>query len=336
MKIFDNVHDAYLNTLDTVLFRPQFTGVSPRGLETREIMNYTFSINKPKIEYIKTNCETRNKIIESYSKKEFDLYNSGTNKTEDFAKAAKFWNTIGNPDGTVNSAYGHLIWHKKSHGNLSMQFYDELKNGKQIRADQIGVLSENGMKTPWEWAKYCLKQDKHTRQAILRFSLPEHQWEGNKDQTCTMHGNFLIRNDQLHFTVVMRSNDLMKGLVYDLPWFVSLMHQMVKELKSIYPKLEVGTYTHTVHSMHIYKPDYIRILKMLGYKEFLATDVNMSTGNVSVKSLIYDKLVSGCVGFFIERDAEEIYVVQNRDIVKKTVDDKGAYKLVNYTSGIRL
>ena len=123
------------------------------------------------------------------------------------------------------------------------------------------------MFTPWEWCVESLKNDKDTRQAILRFSLPEHHWKGNKDFVCTLHGNFVIRNNKLNLSIVMRSNDLMLGLVYDLPWFISLMYKMRDELKDTYPDLEIGHYTHLAHSMHIYERDEEKIKKMIGNKE---------------------------------------------------------------------
>jgi thymidylate synthase len=82
--------------------------------------------------------------------------------------------------------------------------------------------------------------------------------------TCTLHGNWLIREDKLHLSIVMRSNDLVKGLAYDLPWFCSLMDKMIEELKPTYPTLTKGHYTHTVHSIHIYDSDEKVIRKMLG------------------------------------------------------------------------
>jgi thymidylate synthase len=197
-------------------------------------------------------------VIADYTAKETALYDSCTNRVEDFAKASKFWEKLANPDGTVNSAYGYLIWKNKSHGNKSFEWF------LNKEADPGAFKVDKMIRTPWEWCVESLKQDKDTRQAILRFSLPEHQWMGNKDQTCTMHGNFLIRDDKLYLTIVMRSNDLMKGLVYDLPWFVSLMDKMVDELKDTYPSLEKGSYTHTVHSMHIYEKDEAYIMRMLG------------------------------------------------------------------------
>lgn len=244
---------AYLDALHNVWHNYEYRS-SPRGLPVRETINYTFVVLNPSADPIITLDEERNKVIADYTAKETDLYNSCSNRVEDFAKASKFWNQLQNPDGTVNSAYGYLIWKNKSHGNPLFEL-----DGAFSKKEHDDV-----MRTPWEWCVDSLKNDKDTRQAILRFSLPEHQWHGNKDQTCTMHGNWLIRDDKLHFTIVMRSNDLMKGLVFDLPWFVSLMDKMVEELKSTYPDLEKGTYTHTVHSMHIYEKDEAQILKMMG------------------------------------------------------------------------
>jgi len=239
-QVYQTANEAYMDALHQVWDHPDFK-CSPRGLMIREILDYSFTITNPVSEPIITNDLERNKVIADYTAKETELYDSGSNRVEDFAKASKFWNHLANPDGTINSAYGYLIWHNKSHGNP--EFGGE-------------------MKTPWMWAKESLIDDKDTRQAILRFSLPEHQWHGNKDQTCTMYGNFLIREDKLYFSVFMRSGDIVKGLVYDLSWFISLMDKMIEELKPTYPNLTKGHYTHTANSMHIYEKDEQAIMKM--------------------------------------------------------------------------
>ncbi|NVM33961.1 MAG: hypothetical protein HWN81_00095 [Candidatus Lokiarchaeota archaeon] len=242
MKVYDTLHEAYLGSLEDVYFNYEYKA-SPRGQAVREITDYTFRVTNPKPDPIITRDAERNKIIEKYTKKEVELYNSCTNDVKEFAKASKFWNKIANSDGTVNSAYGHLIWQKKSLGN-----------------DAYEAVS----RTPWEWCVESLRADKDTRQALLRFSLPEHHYMGNKDFVCTLGGNFLIRDNKLNLSIVMRSNDLTLGLTYDLPWFISLMYKMIDELKDAYPDLEVGHYTHTAHSMHIYERDEEKVLKMLG------------------------------------------------------------------------
>jgi len=263
MKVYQTTSEAYLETLKDVYFEPDVKS-APRGQPVREKLDYTFRVLSPTDAPIETRDPERNLTIQSYTAKEVALYNSCTNLAEDFGKASKFWLQLANPDGTVNSAYGHLIWANKCNGskfeveNTEHPFFDNEKGPGRV------VFTQPKMRTPWEWAKDSLLADKDTRQAILRFSLPEHQWMGNKDQTCTLHGNFLIRNDELHFSVVMRSNDLTLGLVYDLPWFCSLMDRMVEELKPTYPNLKKGFYTHTVHSLHIYEKNEEMVKKMLG------------------------------------------------------------------------
>lgn len=253
MKTYQNIHEAYIETLKDVYFNPDFKS-APRGLPIREKTDYSFRVLNPTNEPIVTKDLERNKVIAAYTAKETDLYNSCANTAEEFGKASKFWLNLANPDGTVNSAYGYLIWEKRSNGNPNF----ESGTSRPHRGNT------HTMRTPWEWAKQSLIADKDTRQAFLRFSLPEHQWMGNKDQTCTMHANFLIRNDQLHLSVVMRSNDLVLGLVYDMPWFMSLIDRMIDELKPHYPNLTKGTYTHTVHSLHIYERNEDMVKRMIG------------------------------------------------------------------------
>jgi thymidylate synthase len=251
MNIYKTNSEAYLGTLRDILESPDVKS-APRGQPVREKLDYSFRVMEPDSTPIVTKDSERNATIASYTAKEVELYNGCSNLASDFGKASKFWLSLANPDGTVNSAYGYLIWENKSHGS-HFECQDDGYGG-----------DEAVMRTPWEWAKQSLIADKDTRQAIMRFSLPSHQWVGNKDQTCTMHANWLIRNDQIHLSVVMRSNDMMLGLVYDLPWFCSLMDKMIEELRPTYPNLTKGFYTHTVHSMHIYERDIEKIHKMLG------------------------------------------------------------------------
>ncbi len=239
--IYKDTHEAYREVLKDVYYNPEYRS-APRGLPIREKVDYTFSVISPTQDPICTADQDRNKVIAAYTEREVALYNSGTNRTADFAAASKFWNSIGNPDGTINSAYGFLIWKNYS---CTSNFSDRAM-------------------TPWEWAKESLLADKDTRQAVMHFALPEHKWQGCKDQVCTLSGNWLIRDNKLNLTIVMRSNDVVLGLVYDLPWFCSLMDRMVEELKSTYPDLQKGKYTHIAHSMHIYEKNEEMVKKMIG------------------------------------------------------------------------
>lgn len=264
MKTYNTIHEAYLGSLADIYDNPEYV-CSPRGQQIREVLNYSFKVLNPVNEPIVTKDAERNEVIKSYTQKECELYDSGTNSAEDFGKASKFWLKLANPDGTVNSAYGHLIKYKKSHGNPIYELQQSLSGlNANEAAEHLAQNAVNVMRTPWEWAVDSLRSDKDTRQAIIRFSLPEHFYKGNKDMTCTLSGNFHIREDKLNLSIHMRSNDLMLGLVFDLPWFVSLMDDMVNELKDLYPNLQKGYYVHTVDSMHIYDRDVDKIFKMIG------------------------------------------------------------------------
>src|ERR1019366_6961748 len=165
MKTYQTIHEAYLASLSDVYFNPDYKS-SPRGLPCREKTDYTFRVLKPIDEAIVTKDIERKKVIADYTRKEVELYNSCTNLASEFGKASKFWNQLANPDGTVSSAYGYLIWENRSHGNL---LYEKERN-------EVPLL-----RTPRQWCKQALIADKDTRQAILRFSLPEHFWIGNRD-----------------------------------------------------------------------------------------------------------------------------------------------------------
>lgn len=215
----------------------QIRPVSPRGQLTLEACNFVGIVNEPSSDPIKTLDPVRNEKIEKYTKAEFELYAKGETRASEFAKAAPFWREIANLDGTVNSCYGHLLWFAKLPGTHT---------------------------TSWEWALESLKRDRESRQAFVRFSQSHHQYFHNKDQVCTMHGNFLIRDGFLNFTIVMRSNDVVKGLVYDMPWFCHIHARMCDELLETYPDLKLGQYTHFVHSLHVYERDFPLIQSMLG------------------------------------------------------------------------
>jgi thymidylate synthase len=108
-----------------------------------------------------------------------------------------------------------------------------------------------------------LKNDKDSRQAFMRFNNTSHQYEGVKDLPCTFVEIFHIRDNKLHATIEMRSNDIVKGLAHDVPSFTLFQHLMYLRLKEVYPELELGTYTHISHSLHIYEEDFELIKKRL-------------------------------------------------------------------------
>jgi thymidylate synthase len=210
------------------------------------MLNYSFTVRQPAWDPIMTMDDERNKTIEEYTKAEFKLYEAGADQAEDFAKISKFWEKLQNPDGTLNSAYGKLLFHDQSCGNTQFE----------------GV-----MRTPFRWAMQALIADKDSRQAIMKFHKRQHLWVGCKDQVCTIYGIYHIRLDELIFTIRMRSNDVILGLVYDLPYFCLLQHYMLEALKPHYPGLKLGCYHHSADSMHLYEKNVDLAKRIIGDRQ---------------------------------------------------------------------
>lgn len=236
MKIISNTKsfaELYQKALKLVYLTPEYES-SPRGLKIRECLDVIMELENPLNNLFK--CEDKSATLATgYIKKEILLYLNATNKVSEFAKASNFWLNIANNDGTVNSAYGNLI------------FNPDLKDGR----------------SQFDWAIDCLIKDKDSRQAFMRFNNTSHQFNGNKDVPCTFFIIAHIRNNKFHVTVDMRSTDLIKGLAYDIPSFTLFQYLMYLKLKDVYPELELGTYTHISHSLHIYESDFELVEKRI-------------------------------------------------------------------------
>lgn len=222
----DSFAELYKKVMTHVYETPDFK-TRPRGMNIHECLDVMMELTNPYSNLFK--CEDKKLTLQTgYLKKELSLYLSGTRSAELFTKASAFWAHIKNDDETINSAYGNLIFAEKNcHGH-----------------------------SQFEWAVNSLKQDKDSRQAIMHFNNSGHQYDGVKDFPCTLSMTFHIRDNKLYATTVMRSNDIRKGLQYDLPFFTLVQHLMLLALKPTYPELELGSYFHLSQSLHIYESDF--------------------------------------------------------------------------------
>lgn len=232
--------ECYRDLLEILLSSPEYS-CSPRGMTINEITDCGFTVENP-LSCIYKN--ERRSSQEKYIAAELLWYFSGRRDLAFIEKYASFWKQIANEDGTLNSAYGYLLFNRKNqHG-----------------------------KTQWEWAYDSLVADKDTRQAIIHFNTPDHQWIGNKDFVCTLTGNFHIRENRLNLSITMRSNDAILGTATDVAFFCVMQFQMLKLLRRVYPELELGTYTHYAHSLHIYERHFNLVKEMLE-KDFVAEEI---------------------------------------------------------------
>jgi len=217
--------EKYEELLKRVYNNPNYVS-NPRGMEVKECLNTVVTCHPAYGLYENKIRSTNLKYLAG----ELLWYFSGRNDVEFISKYSKFWKNIANEDGTCNSAYGNLIF--KENPN------------------------------EWNWALESLLKDKDSRQAIIHFNKPIHIKE-TKDFPCTVYGIFHIRNNELHFTIHMRSQDLILGAPFDYPFFMLLQQVMWLQLMQKYPELDLGMYTHICNSSHIYQRNYELVENML-------------------------------------------------------------------------
>jgi thymidylate synthase len=222
--------EAYRDSLNHVM--NNCSENNARGTVSREQLNVALVVEDPRL-CLYTNPARSSQM--KYIAAELVWYYLGRNDVAFISKWAKFWEQIQNDDGTANSAYGNLIFKMKNQHGLSQ----------------------------YQWAIQSLIKDPYTRQAVMHFNMPIHQYFGNKDFVCTMNVNVHIRENKLHLKLNIRSNDAVWGTPTDAAFFCSLQMQMLNHLREVYPTLELGTYTHVADSYHVYDRHYDLVNKML-------------------------------------------------------------------------
>lgn len=149
----------------------------------------------------------------TYAEREWDWYLSGNPSAVEISKFAPIWKNMMDDKGNVRSNYG---W--------------QWKRNKQLDK----VVNQ-------------LKLNKETRQAVISIYDGKEIDTYKNDTPCTYAVQFTILNNKLNMTVLMRSNDLWYGFCNDQFCFSRL-----QEMVSIELNIEIGTYYHFAHNLHIY------------------------------------------------------------------------------------
>lgn len=224
----------------------------PRGTTTKEILNYNITLVDPRnrvITFADRNTSTK------YLLGEFIWYLSAQNTVDAITPYAKFWDNITNPDGTVNSNYGHRLF-----GEHQSTLVPAKYKGSQGQSQWMNVVE-------------ILSKDKESRQAIVNIHVPQDRWAGNKDVPCTLALQFFIREERLHLITSMRSNDIILGFTNDVFQFTMLQEALMLQLREKYPSLELGNYYHNAGSMHIYERHFPMAENIINQKN--AFDMSM-------------------------------------------------------------
>jgi thymidylate synthase len=215
MEIFDSLNEASTSILSSLLSRGQTA--SPRGLRTLELTPFFFGLVNPRSRCL-TNPARRWNLPLAIG--EFCWHVSGSNELRFIEYYARRWREFAEDGSTIRgSCYGHRIF------------------------------SQSGeTRSQWDQIVDLLREDPESRRAVLNFQeQPEHLFT-RKDIPCANTMQFLVRDSKLHAIVCMRSNDAIWGLPYDVFLFT-----MFQELLACELGLRIGTYSHTIGSLHLYE-----------------------------------------------------------------------------------
>jgi len=182
--------------------------------DTKALFNVGFTILEPKARII---TSTKRDWKHKYAEAEWQWYLSGNRNIsklgEIYGKTPEIWKRMANANGDVNSNYG---WQWK-------------------RNNQIDYVID------------LLKRQPDTRQAVITIlDMKEHD-TFTFDTPCTYAIQFTIVKNKLNMCVTMRSNDLWYGFCNDQYQFSKLQEMMSNELE-----IEIGTYYHFAHNLHLY------------------------------------------------------------------------------------
>lgn len=104
-----------------------------------------------------------------------------------------------------------------------------------------------------EKAYFALKNNPKSRQVVLQIWDPNRDFpdiEGgavSADIPCNIVSLLKVRNGKLEWQQIMRSNDILLGLPYNIIQFTT-----IQEIMAGWLNLEVGTYNHLSDSLHMY------------------------------------------------------------------------------------
>lgn len=214
---------------------------APRGSKIRELIAPTLTLYNPRSRLL---ANPGRKADYGFAVGEFFWYWLGKQDLESMTYYNKRMPQFSDDGFTLNSAYGYRTRVKCLEVNR--------------KPVGVGGCSEPVYATQWMAAKKTLLDDPDSRRALLVIGEPSDYAAGayrpSKDLPCTLSLQFFVRDDQLRLHTTLRSNDIVWGLPYDLFSFTLLQECMMLELREAGMKdLQLGPYTHTAGSMHVYE-----------------------------------------------------------------------------------
>ena len=195
--------------------------------ETRELQNYCYTILNAKSSDV--SGVTQPWADEEFKQRIYDPWDRDDERKDvnvpDFINPGKAWELRKD------------IWTEYMHEGLMAYTYNE----RIWMNDQISKIIER------------LKEDHDSRQLWL--SIWDPNWDtdrlgGISRVPCSLGYNFQFRDGKLNMHYLMRSCDFKTHFTNDVYLAIKLLEYVAKEAG-----LEVGNFTHTMFSLHVYKKD---------------------------------------------------------------------------------
>lgn len=231
---FSNVDDVQRWAIASILKLGK--RVAPRGMGTIELAPFTFTLSNP-----------RRRCTEQPERR--------------WSKAL---------------AFGEFLWHAAASDDAAaLEYYarpwaEFAVDGRILGSCYGKSIFEQTWQRKSQWSRLInlLKSDPHSRRAVLDFRVSGGDVLNSPDIACVSSLQFLIRDGRLNALAVLRSNDVIWGLPYDL--FVLTMFQ---EMAAQELGLDVGWYNHHVASMHIYERHIDLARQILAGAEFASSEM---------------------------------------------------------------
>ena len=203
------------------------TTVSPRGQETREIIDLHLTVTDP----------YQNILVHPVRSPSYR-----------FMVAEWLWIWFGREDVASISRYNSRI----------KEFSDNGITFQGAYGPRIGVFSHRTI-SPWCHVVDRLVSDPDTRQAVLPIFREKDLTGGyTRDVPCTISIQFLYRNGQLETVVNMRSSDVWLGLVYDFFNFSMLANVMAANFG-----WQLGPLHMNLGSSHLYRTNFDKAAEVI-------------------------------------------------------------------------
>lgn len=171
-----------------------------------------------------------------YAEAELKWYDSQDLSVKDIGEVAAIWKQIADTNGNVNSNYGWCIYSPE--------------NGDQYRS-----------------AVKQLQDDPESRRSCMIYNRPSMQTDYNKDGMsdfmCTFATQHFIRNTELIYIVMMRSNDAVYGFFNDFYWHCIVYDRMYNQLRKKFVNLQKGKIIWIANSFHVYERHFDMLTKIV-------------------------------------------------------------------------